>query len=227
MSYHILVIEDELDIQTGLKQFLEGSGYQVDVASDGLVGAYQASQDHYDLILLDVMLPKIDGYVVLEIIRKKSDVPIIMITAMGSEENQLKGFDLQADDYIVKPFTMNVVLRRVQALLRRSKNGLKETRNQTLKHGDITVDTKSCEVYLLKQPLMLTSKEYDFLKLLVECPNRLFTRDELLQELWGENFCGDDYLVNVHIGNLRKKLGGRYIQTVRGKGYKLVEENKE
>lgn len=227
VSTRILVIEDELDIQIGLKQFLEEANYQVDTASDGLEGAYKANQISYDLILLDIMLPKMDGYAVLEMIRKTSAVPVMMLTAMGSEENQLKGFDLEADDYIVKPFTMNVVLRRVQALLRRSKGILLDEKEQVLTYGNITIDTGSCEVFILDQPLVLTSKEYDLLKLLVERPNHLFTRDELLQKLWGEAFAGDDYLVNVHIGNLRKKIGWSYIHTVRGMGYKLVDKNKE
>lgn len=227
MDNKILVVEDELDIQTGLKQFLERAGYLVEVASDGLEGAYKAGQENYDLILLDIMLPKMDGYAVLEMIRKTSDVPVMMLTAMGSEENQLKGFDLEADDYIVKPFTMNVVLKRIQALLRRTNKTKEDETEQFLKFGDITIDTGSCEVFIADQALFLTSKEYDLLKLLVEYPNHLFTRDELLQKFWGEDFFGDDYLVNVHIGNLRKKLDGNYIHTVRGKGYKLVDEHKK
>ena len=223
----ILVVEDELEIQTGLKQFLERADYLVDVANDGLEGAYKAGKVNYDLILLDIILPKMNGYAVLEMIRKTSDVPVMMLTAMGSEENQLKGFDLEADDYIVKPFTMNIVLRRIQAILRRSSKVKEEKTEQLLIVGGITINTSSCETFLSGQPLFLTSKEYDLLKLLVEHPNHLFTRDDLLHRFWGEDYFGEDYLINVHIGNLRKKLDGRYIQTVRGKGYRLIDENKE
>jgi len=225
MNGRILVIEDEIKIQESLKHFLEGVGYQVDVADDGVEGAHRAGEIAYALILLDVMLPKIDGYAVLEMIRKTSDVPVIMLTAMGQEENQIRAFDLQADDYIVKPFTMNILLRRIRALLRRSNKTLDVVKERVLVHGNLTIDENSFEVRLNNQPILLTSREFDLLKELVGHPGRLFTRDELLRKFWGEDFFGEDYLVNVHIGNLRKKLGGEYICTVRGKGYKFVDEN--
>lgn len=227
MIKKILVIEDELAIREGLQNFLENANYQVDSASDGLEGAYLAGKTAYDLILLDVMLPKMDGYAVLELIRKTSSVPIIMLTALGSEESQLKGFNLQIDDYIVKPFAMSLVLKRIEAVLRRG--AVSDDATSSFRHADnwltlgkIALNPLSCEVTRNQQPLALTSKEYDLLYLLMNSPNTVFTREELLDECWGENFFGNDHLVSVHIANLRQKIGTEYIQTVRGKGYKLV-----
>lgn len=224
MNREILVIEDELEVQLSLKNSLENAGYIVEVASDGLEGAYKSGQKHYDLILLDIMLPKMDGYAVLEMIRKTSTVPVIMLTAMGTEENQLKGFELDVDDYIIKPFTMNLVLKRIEAVLRRSQAG---NDSNLLTYKNLRLDPISGEVHLSEQELYLTSKEYDLLKLFMEQPTQLFTRDELFQRLWSDDYFGDDYLINVHIANLRKKINADYIQTVRGKGYRLAKENKE
>lgn len=224
MSKKILIIEDELEIQEGLKSYLENEDYQVNVASDGLDGAYLATKECYDLILLDVMLPKMDGFAVLELLRKESAVPVIMLTALGAEENQLKGFDLQIDDYIVKPFAMSLVLKRIEAVLRRSetKNGAQSS--FLLVNREISLNPVSCEVFVSSKPVMLTNKEYELLHLFMKQPNRVFTRDELLNHCWGYDFYGNGHVVNVHIGNLRQKLGDNYIQTVRGRGYKLVTE---
>jgi len=225
MTKKILVVEDELEIREGLKNFLEDAGYQVDTASDGLEGAYLAGKGTYDLIMLDVMLPKMDGYAVLELIRKESTVPVIMLTALGSEENQLKGFDLQIDDYIVKPLAMSLVLKRVEAVLRRSATNDGVPSTFQLVHGEITLNPASCEVTVTGNPISLTNKEYEILYLLMNNPNTVFTREELLDECWGQNFFGNDHLVSVHVANLRQKISGNYIQTVRGRGYKLVIEN--
>ena len=224
MSKKILIIEDEFEIQEGLKSYLENENYQVDVASDGLEGAYLATKECYDLILLDVMLPKMDGFAVLELIRKDSAVPVIMLTALGEEENQLKGFNLQIDDYIIKPFAMSLVLKRIEAVLRRSETKAGVHSSFLLVNREISLNPVSCEVVVSSNPIMLTNKEYELLHLFMKEPNRVFTRDELLDHCWGHDFFGNEHVVSVHIGNLRQKLGNNYIQTVRGRGYKLVTE---
>lgn len=227
MTKKILVVEDEFEIQEGLRNYLENAGYMVEVASDGLEGVYMAGKNAYDLILLDVMLPKMDGYAVLELIRKDSSVPVMMLTALGSEENQLKGFDLQIDDYIVKPLSMSVVLRRIEAVLRRSATGDDAHSAFWLVCGEISLNPVSCEVFVTGNQIDLTNKEFELLQLLMKHPNRVFTREVLLDACWGYDFFGNGHVVNVHIGNLRQKIGGDSIQTVRGRGYKLVVENED
>jgi len=222
MIKRILVVEDEIEIGEGIKNFLEHAGYQVEVAADGLEGAYLAQNEGYDLILLDVMLPKMDGYTVLEMIRKASEVPVILLTALEAVEDQIKGFDLQADDYITKPFDSNLVLKRIEAVLRRERVDENASFSKKLSHEEITMDQGSYEVFLSGAKIALTHTEYELLQLFLAHPNRVFTRDELLDACWGENFFGSDHLVNVHVGNLRKKIGDGYIQTVRGRGYKLA-----
>jgi len=225
MNGRILVVEDELEISEGIKNFLEHSGYEVDVANDGLEGTHLAQNQTYDLILLDVMLPKMDGYTALEMIRKTSEIPVILLTALGSVAQQIKGFDLQADDYITKPFDLNLVLKRIEAVLRRKEIDGKATSSDKLVFEKIVMDTNSYEVFVSEVEVILTRTEYELLHLFLTHPNRVFTRDELLDECWGENYFGTDHLVNVHVGNLRKKIGDHYIETIRGRGYKLATKD--
>lgn len=226
MRKKILVVEDELEIQAGLRNFLKDVGYEVETADDGLAGAYKLQQENYDLIILDVMMPKMDGYAVLELIRKTSEVPIIMLTAMGAEEDQLKGFDLHADDYITKPFSMNVVLKRIEAVFRRNTRSKGMSSHKLLTYKEMVLNLSSCEVSIDGQKLSVTDKEYELLKLLAENPGQVFTREDLLEQLWEEDFFGSDHVVNVHIGNLRKKINRDYIQTVHRKGYRFAYEDK-
>lgn len=223
MSEKILIIEDEPAIQEILKNYLEDAGYVIDIASDGLDGFQKFQQRKYDLILLDVMMPKIDGYVVLEMIRKESDIPVIMITAMGQEKHQMKGFDLKTDDYIVKPFTISLVIKRIEAVLRRTLM-VEKTANNVLKYKELSMDIDGCEVFVSENPISLTHKEYELLKLFIENQNYVFSRELLLEKIWSYDFYGNEKVVNVHIKNLRKKLGVDYIETVRGMGYKVGKE---
>lgn len=218
----ILIIEDEHKIQEILTEFLREYGCETDSAYDGIEGFAMFQKAKYDLVLLDIMMPKIDGFAVLELIRKNSDVPVIMITAMDEEEHQMKGFDLEADDYIVKPFFMNLVIRRIEAVLRR-KQIQEETTSGTriLSHGDVVLDTQACEVRVSNHTTPFTYKEYELIKLLLENKNRVFTRDDLLRKIWSYDFIGDDKVVNNHIMRIRKKLGEDFITTVRGMGYKI------
>jgi two-component system response regulator VanR len=218
----ILIIEDEPKICEILAEFLTHYGYGVNTAADGIDGLAKIKENKYDLVLLDIMMPKIDGFATLELIRQVSDVPVIIISALEAEENQMKGFDLKADDYITKPFSMNLVIRRIKAVLRRQKAETKSSAD-VLTSGNITLDTKACEVRLSGRKIPVTYKEYELIKLFLENKNRVFTRDYLLQNIWGYDFIGDDRAINNHIMRIRKKLGEDFIITVRGMGYKSCE----
>jgi len=231
MEQQILIMEDEERIQTLLKTYLEAEGYQVDVANDGLEGMKRFQSGNYQLILLDVMMPQIDGYMVLEMIRQTSNIPVMMITAMEKDEDQMKAFDLQADDYIIKPFTMELVLRRIGAVLRRTKTHIAvedaKIEENILRYGELHLDTKRCKVFISAKVIATTKKEFELLTLLLQNPEQVFTREILLDKIWGYDFYGNPKIVNTHIQNLRKKLGGRYIEAVRGIGYTLCKEDKE
>ena len=221
----ILVIEDEKNIQNIIKEFLESAKYEVNTADDGLEGINLIQNNNYDLVLLDIMMPKIDGFVVCEMIRKNSNVPIIILTALTDEESQLKGFDKLADDYITKPFSMPVVLKHIEAIFRRTDNN-NETSN-ILKYKNMILNIENYEVYVDNQKVTLTYREFEILKLFLENQGKVFTRDNILNSIWGYDYFGDDKIVNTHIKNIRKKLGYDYIETVRGVGYKIDKEDKK
>lgn len=219
----ILVVEDEKDIEELLQFFLEDNGYQVAVARDGLEGIAAFRTDTYDLILLDLMLPKIDGYAVCELVRKESDIPIIMITARSSEEDQIKGLDLMADDYITKPFSMPVLLRKIASVLRRSEARADAGTNQKLYYRDLCLDLDNYQASVSEKPVPLTKREFEILKELLEHQGRVMTRELLLDRLWQYEFYGNDRVVDNHIKNLRRKLGVDYIETVKGIGYRIAK----
>jgi two-component system response regulator VanR len=218
----ILIIEDEIQIAEILTEFLREYGYETETADDGIDGLAKIKEKKYDLILLDIMMPKLSGFATLELIRQVSDVPVIIITALEDEDNQIKGFDLQADDYITKPFSINLVLRRIEAVLRRLKPDINPD-TEVLKSGNVTLDKKSCEVMLSGNIIPVTYKEYELIKLFLENKKQVFSRDYLLHNLWGYEYIGDDKIVNNHIMRIRKKFGEDFIQTVRGMGYKVDE----
>ena len=221
----ILVIEDEKNIQNIIKEFLESAKYEVNTADDGLEGINLIQNNNYDLVLLDIMMPKIDGFVVCEMIRKNSNVPIIILTALTDEESQLKGFDKLADDYITKPFSMPVVLKHIEAILRRTENINKKV--DVLKYKNISLNIENYDVFVDNKKVALTYREFEILKLLLENQGKVFTRDNILNSIWGYDYFGDDKIVNTHIKNIRKKLGYDYIETVRGVGYKIDKEDKK
>ena len=221
----ILVIEDEKDIQNIIKAFLENAEYKVETADDGLEGINLIQKNSYDLVLLDIMMPKIDGFVVCEMIRKNSNIPIIILTALTDEESQLKGFDKLADDYITKPFSMPIVLKHIEAIFRRTDNN-NETSN-ILKYKNMILNTENYEVYVDNQKVSLTYREFEILKIFLENQGKVFSRDNILNSIWNYDYFGDDKIVNTHIKNIRKKLGYDYIETVRGVGYKIDKEDKK
>lgn len=223
MSERILIIEDEEAIRQILSELLMSAGYEVTAAGDGLEGIGKFRERSYSLVLLDVMMPKIDGYTLCRLIRNGSDVPIIMLTALDEEEAQLRAFELKVDDYITKPFSLPLLLMRVEAVLRRSRQ--REV-SPSLTFHDIRLDPVSREVFSGSTPVALTHIEFDLLELFLRNPNRVFTRDNLLNQVWGYDFAGDEKAVNIHIMNLRRKLGQNLIDTIRGVGYRLGKENK-
>ena len=218
MNKKILVIEDDLDIQEIIREFLCVNGYIVEVAEDGLKGIEKFNSGKFDLVLLDIMLPKIDGFVVCEIIRKTSKIPIIMLTALEEEQDQIKGFELEVDDYITKPFSVNLLVKRVEAVFRRTKAIDDEIR---LSFENILLDAGCFKVSVSENDIELTAKEFELLKIFIKNKGRILTREVLLNQLWGYDFYGDARVIDTHIKNLRCKLKVDYIKTIRGVGYKL------
>jgi DNA-binding response OmpR family regulator len=220
----ILVVEDDLDIQELLKNFLQEVGYEIILANDGVEAVSIFPTAHFDLVLLDVMLPKIDGFAVCELIRKQSQVPIIMLTALSGEEEQIRGLDLQVDDYITKPFSMPILVRKIAAVLRRS-GGPEEDTHKTIAYQNLILDYDNYTATVDGAVYELTQREFEVLKELLTNQGRILTRQNLLDKLWRYDFYGDERVVDTHIKNLRKKLGIDFIQTIRGVGYKIDKEN--
>lgn len=215
---HILVIEDDQDIQEMLRFFLEDNGYKITISDNGVDGFTKFREGDFSLILLDILLPKIDGYAVCELLRKESNIPIIIITALTSEENQIKGLDLQADDYITKPFSMPILLRKIDAVLRRSGNT--ENANM-LTYKNLTLELDNYRAYVNNLPVDLTKREFEILRELLENQGRVLTREILLERLWQYEFYGNDRVVDNHIKNLRRKLSVDYVETIKGVGYRI------
>jgi DNA-binding response OmpR family regulator len=217
----VLVVEDDPDIVQIVKSYLEKDGFSVGVAQDGLTGLTRALEQTPTLIILDWMLPGIDGLTFLQRLRKTQSTPVIMLTAKTEEADRLKGLAL-ADDYVTKPFSPRELVARVKAVLRRGEHVA-----EIFRLGVLTIDTAKRIAWRGDTPLDLTTLEFDLLYFLAQHPERVFTRDELLRTIWGEDFMGVDRVVDVHISNLRQKLGSfseepQWLLTVRGVGYKLT-----
>lgn len=219
----ILVVEDDLEIQRSLSTFLTETGYQVVQALDGLE-AITLFDDSFHLVLLDLMLPKIDGFAVCQRIRSKSVTPIIMLTALDGEQEQLRGFDLKIDDYITKPFSVSILLRKIEAVLRRT---LKDVIADSIVYRDLKIDLVGMNIYVADIHIDMTAKEYQILLELFSHQGIVITRDMLLSKLWGFEAFYDDRVINTHMRNIRKKLGVDYIDTVRGVGYKVEKLHKK
>ena len=217
---HILIVEDEPDIQELLRAYLEDAGYGTAAAGDGVEAMALFGAQPFDLVLLDLMLPKIDGFGVCELIRRQSQVPILMLTALDGEEQQLRGFGMDIDDYVTKPFSMPVLLEKIRVILRR--RGSAEEDNH-LQYRDLSLNLDAREALLEGRRLELTAREFDLLHTFLAAPGRAFTREMLLAKLWGYDFYGDERVVDSHIKNLRRKLGRDYIETVRGVGYRAAK----
>ncbi|ESL03263.1 putative alkaline phosphatase synthesis transcriptional regulatory protein PhoP [Catonella morbi ATCC 51271] len=220
----ILVVEDDLDIQELLQNFLQESGYDITVANDGLEAINLFSDDDFDLILLDILLPKIDGFSVCEFIRKKSQIPIIILTALNGEKEQIKGLDLQVDDYITKPFSMPVLVRKIAAVLRRASK-TSDQEHKTISYDNLILDFDDYSASVNGISYELTQREFEVLRELLLNRGRILTRQNLLNKIWKYDFYGDERVIDTHIKNLRKKLNITFIQTIRGVGYKIDKES--
>ena len=218
----ILIVEDELDIEELLAAYLRDAGYEVALAGDGVEAMRLFQSETFDLVLLDLMLPRMDGFGVCELIRQRSQVPILMLTALDGEETQLRGFKLDIDDYVTKPFSMPVLLEKIRVILRRRGSTEEDS---CLRYRDLTLNLETREALLDGCSLELTAREFELLHTFLAAPGRVFTREMLLAKLWGYDFYGDERVVDSHIKNLRRKLGRDYIDTVRGMGYRAAKED--
>jgi len=214
---HVLVVDDERPILDLVRGYLEREGYEVSLAEDGATGLESARSGRPDVIVLDVMLPGLDGFEVLRQIRTFSDAYVIMLTARADEVDRVVGLSVGADDYLVKPFSPRELVARVKALLRRPRSA------RALPPSDLTVDPARRDVTVRGATVSLTATEFDLLALLAREPGIVVTRAELLARVWGTEFVGDDHLVDVHVANLRRKIGTEFIETIRGVGYRLAE----
>ena len=223
----VLVVDDEKLIVKGIRFSLEQDGYEVDCAYDGDEAIERAKEREYDVVLLDVMLPGHDGFEVCQTIREFSEMPIIMLTAKGDDMDKILGLEYGADDYITKPFNILEVKARIKAIIRRNnkKNGgAKRQESSVVTEGDLKLDRESRRVFIKDKEINLTAKEFDLLELLVTNPNKVYSRENLLNIVWGYEYPGDARTVDVHIRRLREKIevnpsDPKYVYTKWGVGY--------
>lgn len=225
MAKKVLVVDDEKLIVKGIRFSLEQDGMEVDCAYDGQEALDKAMATAYDMILLDVMLPKLDGFEVCQRIREFSNMPIVMLTAKGDDMDKILGLEYGADDYITKPFNILEVKARIKAIMRRTTpQVVKEQKMTEIVSGDFTINTENRRLFILERKINVTSKEFDMLLLLVTNPGKVYSRDELLRTIWGEDYPGDARTVDVHIRRLREKIEPnasepKYVHTKWGVGY--------
>lgn len=226
----ILVVEDDLKTANLIGLYLRQAGYDVELAHNGYAGLEIARTTQPDLVVLDLMLPTMDGLDICRLLRAESTVPIIILTARATEDDVLRGLELGADDYIAKPFSPREVVARVRTVLRRVADHVPESRNQTLVFGDLLIDLKRHEVAIRERVVHLTPKEFKLLITLAKEPGRAFTRLELVERAFGYDYDGLERTVDAHVMNLRKKIeqdhtNPRYVETVYGVGYRFSERH--
>ena len=225
----ILVVDDEKSIVKGIKFSLEQDDMKVEVAYDGETALELAKANHYDMILLDIMLPGFSGLEVCQMIREFSDVPIIMLTAKGDDMDKILGLEYGADDYITKPFNILEVKARIKAIFRRNNRNMPEQENQkVIETKGLKIDVDSRRVYVDDKEVNLTAKEFELVYLLVSNPNKVYSREQLLKTIWGPSYPGDARTVDVHVRRLREKIEAtpadpKYIHTKWGVGYYFHE----
>ncbi|MGD2050790.1 MAG: response regulator transcription factor [Chloroflexota bacterium] len=222
----ILVVDDEVNIRELARMYLEQEGFQIVTAVNGQQALEQVRQDPPSLVVLDLMLPEVDGWEVCRQIRKSSNLPIIMLTARDDDVDKIVGLELGADDYLTKPFNPRELVARVRAVLRRTSPGESHPADKVRRLGNVTVDPGRHEVLIAGQRVNLRTKEFDLLVTLMDHPNMVLTREKLLDTVWGYEYYGATRTVDVHISQLREKLkdSNLQIETVWGKGYKLIAE---
>ena len=221
MNKTVLIVEDEIRIRFLVRDYFKKEGFNVLEASDGEEALRIFSENIVDLAILDIMMPNLDGYGVCKMIRKSSSVPIIFLTALNDEGDQLKGFDLECDDYITKPFSFNLLIKRVEAILRRSN---KTINDKFIVFEKLKLDLNTYIAEIDGEPIELTLKEFNILKALIEKYPQVITREGLLDSIWGYDYYGDTRIVDAHIKNIRKKISLPYIKTVKGIGYTLEKD---
>ncbi len=225
MAISVLIVEDDPHIQDLLQIYLEKGGFAVTLANDGGQGLEKFRSIKPDLVLLDVMMPVMDGWAVCKAIRQNSNTPVIMLTAKGETDDKVMGLKTGADDYITKPFEMKELLARIEAVLRRSDRGTEETKTRRLTFDKLTIDMDSFELTVKGKKVDTPPKEMELLFYLASSPNRVYTRNQLLDEVWGFDYFGDSRTVDVHVKRLREKLEGVStkwsLKTVWGVGYKF------
>ena len=225
MSKKVLVVDDEKLIVKGLRFALEQDGMEVDCAYDGEEAVEAAKQKEYDVVLLDIMLPKFSGFEVCQQIREFSNMPIIMLTAKGDDMNKILGLEYGADDYITKPFNILEVKARIKAIMRRNaRNAVENEVAKVITYRDMKMDSESRRVFIADKEINLTAKEFDVLELLILNPNKVYSRENLLNIVWGYDYPGDVRTVDVHIRRLREKIEEnpsepKYVHTKWGVGY--------
>lgn len=223
--YKLLVVDDEPKIREVIQEYAEFNGYEVTEAEDGMSAVGLCKLNKYDLVILDIMMPKLDGFTACKEIKKISDVPIIMLSARGEEYDKLFGFELGIDDYIVKPFSPKELMARVNVVLER-RNSVSKDNSSVLTFDGLEINIAARTVSVDGKRVELTPKEYDLLFYLIKNKNIALSRDKLLSDIWGYDFFGDDRTIDTHIKNLRNNLGPYrdFIVTLRGVGYKFEYE---
>ncbi len=224
--YKLLVVDDEAKIREVIREYAEFNGYEVTEAEDGMGAVGLCKLNKYDLVILDIMMPKLDGFSACKEIKKIQDVPIIMLSARGEEYDKLFGFELGIDDYVVKPFSPKELMARINVVLERRNSSKKDTAD-TLLFGGLSINIAARTVTVDGERVELTPKEYELLFYLIKNRNIALSRDKLLSDIWGYDFFGDDRTIDTHIKNLRNNLGPYrdYIVTLRGVGYKFEYED--
>lgn len=223
----LLVVDDEVNIRRVVREYAEFEEYEVTEAENGMEAVSLCRDNDYDLIIMDVMMPRLDGFSACKEIKKKKDIPVIMLSARGEEYDKLFGFEIGIDDYVVKPFSPKELMARVRAVLNRHKSSGTAITSQKLQFEGLEIDLAGREVYVDGQRVQMTPKEYDLLFFLVKNKGLALSRDKLLEEVWGYDFFGDDRTVDTHIKMLRGSLGPyrKFVVTLRGMGYKFETEN--
>ena len=220
---HILIVDDEINIRKVVREYAEFEGYEVTEAENGMEAVNLCAEHDYDLIIMDVMMPRLDGYSACKEIRKKKSIPFIMLSARGEEYDKLFGFEIGIDDYVVKPFSPKELMARIKVVIKRNAKSPDELKTGRYIFEGLEVDIAGREVYVNGEKASMTPKEYDLLFFLVKNKNIALSRDRLLEEVWGYDFFGDDRTVDTHIKMLRNSLGEyrKFIVTLRGMGYKF------
>lgn len=224
--YKILIVDDEPKIREVIREYAEFNGYEVEEAADGMSAVGLCKLNHYDLVILDIMMPKLDGFSACKEIKKIQDVPVIMLSARGEEYDKLFGFELGIDDYIVKPFSPKELMARINVVIQR-RSAAAPVKTDVMKFSGLEINKAARTVSVDGSRIELTPKEYELLFYLIENKNIALSRDKLLSDIWGYDFFGDDRTIDTHIKNLRNNLGPYrdYIITLRGVGYKFEYED--